>query len=107
LTVVGLFSQGDRFQVFDFGTSLGVTTFVVNNGTDVCGGNIECARDSAVYSHGYFFLGARDHFLTINVIQNATGTSGGVAVFNLVPEPGTMLLLSAGLVGVGLLRFRR
>jgi hypothetical protein len=109
--VLDLFQHGDRYQLFDNAISLGLSSVVVNDGISTCDNNIGCALADLRYSRLMASVGAGAHSLTINVIQNALGTSGGAAVFQAapVPEPGTMMMLLMGgvLVSVGLLRSRR
>jgi hypothetical protein len=112
ITVLDLFQRGDRFQLFDNAASLGTTSVVVNDGTNPCDNNIGCALADTGYSRLVVAVGAGSHSLTLNIIQNATGTTGGAAVFQasastVVPEPGTMMLMGGVLVGLGLLRSRR
>ena len=113
---------GDRFEIFDNGGSLGMTSNVTNTGLDPCGLDITCALGNAGYSRGTFaFVGAGPHSLTINVIQNFSGcaTAGpggtnncfGNDVFSAtstagVPEPGAVTLMGAGLLGLAFLRRR-
>ena len=57
LDVTDDFDKGDRFQVFDFGTSLGLTTLVPT----LSGGEVgpQAAFSDPTYSHGSFFLPGR------------------------------------------------
>jgi hypothetical protein len=108
--ITDLFQAGDRFEVFDNLSSLGVTSVVANTGVSTCNGDIGCALASLAYSHASFSLGAGAHSITIDIIQNATRTSGGAAVFSAVaavPEPGTWLLLGSGLASLGLAALHR
>ncbi len=110
LFVLDLFNHGDRFEAFDGATSLGITSVVVNDGVDVCGGNIACAIGDVNYSRATIALGAGAHSLTIKVNQNAANTSGGAAVFSVgspVPEPATYGMIGLGLGLLGMIRARR
>ena len=111
LTLLDLFNQGDRFQIFDFGVSIGVTSIVPDSGTDPCGGDIGCALADVGYSRLIANLGGGNHSLTINVIQNAGNTLGGAATFRVaaaqVPEPGTLALLGSGIVSLAFWRRRQ
>ena len=111
LFVLDLLVVGDRFEVFDNLVSLGITSVVVNDGANPCGGNIGCATGNLAYSQASFALGAGSHSVTLNVVQNAAGFTAGEGVFrvsaNAVPEPGSLMLVVTGFLGVGLVARRR
>lgn len=101
LTVTDAFLSGDRFQVFDFGISLGLTS--------APGTGANCGDDPAVclatpgISKGVFALAAGGHSLTITPTLSLGGGSGYLRV-DAVPEPSTWLLLTTGLLLMLMLR---
>ena len=104
LKVQDLYTDGDRFRVYDGVTLLGDTTVPVDDGT-YCN-NDPSLCTSGVFSHGAFALGAGSHSITIYTINQATGFYGGVAVFRVesIPEPATLSLIGLGLAAFA---FRR
>jgi hypothetical protein len=101
LTVMDTFEAGDRVEIFDFGTSLGLTSVPV--GSADCGDDpVPCLADPNT-SSGIFSLLAGAHSLTIVPTEGGFG-SGYLQVVAAVPAPGTLLLLASGLVGLGFLR---
>ncbi|MGE0257229.1 MAG: PEP-CTERM sorting domain-containing protein [Alphaproteobacteria bacterium] len=106
LTVVDLFDSVDEFGIFDNGNPIGATSVPTSGGT--CGGDITCALGDVRYSRGFFALGAGSHSLTGTQIAGIAGA----AVFEItgiraVPEPASLGLLGAALLGFGLLRRRK
>ncbi len=99
-TVVDAFTNGDQFEIFDFGASIGLTSLPVGNSD--CGDDpVPCLADLAM-SSGVFNLGAGAHSITI--IPSASPSDSGSGYFLLsdavinVPEPGTLLLVLLSMV---------
>jgi hypothetical protein len=103
LTVTDAFFSGDRFELFDFGVSIGLTS---SPSPDV-----DCGDDPAVclvtpgMSTGTFALAAGSHSITLTpTLSPEDGGAGYLSVTgatSAVPEPSTLLLLLAA--GAGLL----
>ena len=100
LRITDAFFSGDRFEIFDFGVSLGLTSLPaldVNCGDDP----VPCFANPAM-STGLFLLAAGNHSLTI--IPTAALEGGGAGYFQVegaapvVPEPATLTLLATGLI---------
>jgi hypothetical protein len=97
LTVTDAGFAGDRFEVFDNGTSLGLTSAVPadGGGLDV-GLNFDAALGNSSFSKGFFFLGAGSHTITGLLAQSAVdainSTVGAISA-TPVPLPASVLLL--------------
>jgi PEP-CTERM motif len=99
LIVVDAFLAGDRFQVFDLGSSLGLTSVPVGAGT--CGGSpLACLADPNI-SRGIFPLLPGPHSVSLLVALSPSGSGAGfLQVQAQVPEPGVLALLAVGLIGL-------
>lgn len=100
LTVVDAGFAGDRFEVFDNGTSLGLTSDVPANGNGVDAGiHFDAALGNSSFSKGFFFLGAGSHTITGLLAQSAVdamnSTVGAISA-TPVPLPASLLLLFSG-----------
>jgi len=105
LTVTDGFIDVDRFEFFDFGTSLGDTS--APSGTGFSCGNDELGCLAAPQmSHGSFILAAGDHSITGTHLIGIPGAAFFiVSVPTSVPEPGSLALIGIALLMV--VGFRR
>jgi hypothetical protein len=108
LTVTDAFTIGDRFQIFDFGVSIGLTSAPVGSGD--CGDDpVPCLANPNV-SHALFNLAAGAHSITIIPTLAPSGGGAGYFIVNTaaaaVPEPSTWLLLGSGLITLVCVRRR-
>ena len=72
LLVADAFLVGDRFEVFDFGFSIGLTSVPSTSGS--CGDDpVPCMADPNA-SSGTFFLGPGAHSITFGVVDNPNGS---------------------------------
>jgi hypothetical protein len=79
LIVTDGLQQGDEFELFDFGASIGSTSANTNNVFHNCGDN------------------AGNHSLTGIVTDSPHGSGDAFFIIQQVPEPGTLALLGIAL----------
>jgi len=104
LRVVDSFAAGDRFEVFDFGVSLGLTSVPVDTGD--CGDDpVPCVANSDM-SQALFLLGGGAHSISIAPVAAPNGPGAGFLLAEAVPEPSTWLFLASGLTALAWKRLK-
>jgi len=102
------FMKGDRFEVYDFGVSIGLTSLVPTvSGVEV---GPDAAYADPTYGSGVFTLPPGAHSITLFAIQNPYTVGRGylkVEEADYIPEPTTLALLSLGALGVVRARRRK
>jgi len=92
LTVTDAFLAGDRFQVFDSGADLGLTS--APSGNADCGDDpVPCLADPNI-SKRSFSLAAGDHAITIYSVLASSGS--GYLRVTAIPEPSSLLFIALG-----------
>jgi hypothetical protein len=96
LDVTDDFFAGDRFEVFDFGASIGLTSLVPAVAAPEVGP--EAAFNDPTYSSGRFLLGPGAHSITMVAVENPFNGGRGYLRAMPIPEPSTVAL---GMLALG------
>lgn len=111
LKVTDAFLAGDQFSVSNFGSELGVTSVPTSTTAQIFA-NFDAALLDPQFSSGVFLLGPGTYDISGTTV--ALSTFGpGVAAIRVdtvtasapIPEPGTMVLMGSGLLGLGFWRW--
>lgn len=101
LTVTDAFLSGDRFEVFNFASSLGLTSAPTSSGVDIFS-NPDGALLDPQWSSGSWVLGAGSYSITITTVASPFGGGGAylrVDSGGTVPDgSSTFVLALIGLV---------
>jgi hypothetical protein len=108
LVVVDVFESGDRFEVFDSGVSLGLTSTPAAAGSTDCGDDPVICLGFSGMSSGMFVLGAGSHSITIVPTLAPSGGGAGYLFVGAtaVDEPGETGLLAGAVIALALVRRR-
>lgn len=102
LIIVDGFDSGDRYEVFDFGVSLGLTS-PPTLGSQCSGDELACLANQD-FSRGAFLLAAGDHALTGIVAQSPFPDGSGFFIIEAAaaPEPASYGVFALGVVALSL-----
>jgi len=106
LFVVDLFLSLDQFELFNFGTSLGLTSApnAIGGG---CSSDITCAIGNLDYSRGAFALAAGTYSITGTQVAGIEGAGAFIIETAAVPVPAAGVLLFGALGMLGAVRLRK
>jgi hypothetical protein len=102
---------GDRYELYVNGAYM-MTTSDINyalDGRQTYATTFNQAWSNPYLSKGSLYLGPGTYDLDLNVIRIAKGVDYGSGYIRVtsVPEPSTLLMLGAGILGLGLFQYRK
>jgi hypothetical protein len=97
LTVVAAGVAGNRYDVYDNGSLLGITSVVAASGANI-GTDFDTALSSGNYSFATYVLAAGSHTITGDLFfsVDGLGASVGAVEITAVPLPASAWLLLSG-----------
>lgn len=104
LVVVDGFVSVDQFEIFNGGTSLGLTSAPSSGGG--CGNDISCALGDLAYSRGVFALGPGSYSITGTHVVGTPGAAFLLLRAVAVPEPDILALLGLAAATMAFVRRR-
>lgn len=104
LVVTDAFAAGDRFEAFDFGVSLGMTSAPAGAGD--CGDDPRVCLITPGMSWRAFILNAGDHSIEIKPVLSPNSVGSAYLMVSTIPEPAAWLLWVSGLAGLRATRRR-
>lgn len=105
LFVTDAFASGDRFELFDGGVSIGLTS-IFTAGV-ACGDDPSVCIGTPGMSTGVFNLAPGNHSLTLSTTLDSGSFGSGFLQVQPVPEPSTVVFAMTGLGAIALSRFHR
>ena len=101
LKVTDGYLDGDRFEVLDFGLSIGLTSVPTDDGS-TANNNYDFAYGNPLWSSGAFPMAPGPHSISIRNIQIPVGYPEGAGALrvDLIPEPSALALLGLGVVAL-------
>jgi hypothetical protein len=111
IDIVDRLMIGDQYRLYVNGVAMMTTSLPPNwlNGTQTNTTTFDQAWANPFLSKGSLYLGAGVYDLDLYAVRVASGVTYGSGFIRAtsVPEPSTLLMLGAGILGLGLFQYRK